>query len=330
MAERGIDRGNFDSGFSRPALPTYGLPEAPVDGSRYVRQDGQWVVEAGTDPSDAVPEANASSGGPGTSDEYARGDHYHPAIAISDISTLQTVLDSLATIAYVDATVAGGIGALDDLSDVTITTPAVGEVLTYDGAGWVNDVGSVVADLDDLGDVVITAVATDDVLKYNGTNWVNDTAPATGNVYSFQSSAPSSPVAGDEWTDSDTGVTYTYVNDGDTSQWVELGPSGFDKLDYSATTSTGYTFTADDADNAKGFNNASATTATIPPNSSVAFRIGTVLNAVRYGAGSVTFTAGSGVTFRNGLTAATIRSQYSVASAMKIGSDEWVLFGDLG
>jgi hypothetical protein len=44
-----------------------------------------------------------------------------------------------------------------------------------------------------------------------------------GGSYTFSSTAPSSPTAGDEWTDSDDGITYQYVNDGNSSQWVELG-----------------------------------------------------------------------------------------------------------
>ncbi len=33
------------------------------------------------------------------------------------------------------------ISALDDLTDVVITSPSTGEVLTYDGANWINDTG---------------------------------------------------------------------------------------------------------------------------------------------------------------------------------------------
>lgn len=42
---------------------------------------------------------------------------------------VQEALDELA---------AGGASALDDLTDVTLTTPAVGDRLRYDGAEWVN------------------------------------------------------------------------------------------------------------------------------------------------------------------------------------------------
>jgi hypothetical protein len=44
-----------------------------------------------------------------------------------------------------------------------------------------------------------------------------------GQTYTYSSSAPSNPQAGDEWLDSNTGILYTYVNDGSSSAWVELG-----------------------------------------------------------------------------------------------------------
>ena len=37
-----------------------------------------------------------------------------------------------------DLVIAGSAGALNDLTDVTITTPSSGQVLTYNGTGWVN------------------------------------------------------------------------------------------------------------------------------------------------------------------------------------------------
>ncbi|CAB4174492.1 hypothetical protein UFOVP957_48, partial [uncultured Caudovirales phage] len=57
------------------------------------------------------------------------------------------------------------------------------------------------------------------------------------------------------------------------------------------------------ADNGGGvtYSNASATTATIPPNASVAFATGTKIVLVNLGAGVVTVTAGAGVTV-NGAT----------------------------
>ncbi len=56
-----------------------------------------------------------------------------------------------------------------------------------------------------------------------------------GQTYTYSSSAPSSPAAGDEWLDSDNGILYTYVNDGNSSAWVELGGAGIGRA---ITTST--------------------------------------------------------------------------------------------
>ena len=64
--------------------------------------------------------------------------------------------------------------AIDDLTDVVVTTPATNEVLTYDGANWVNAVAVAGASaIDDLTDVVITTPATNEVLSYDGANWIN-------------------------------------------------------------------------------------------------------------------------------------------------------------
>ena len=96
--ERGVDRGNMDSGFSRPGIASYGLPEAPIDGNQYVRKDAQWFAFSGTIlPSDVTPLSNADTGSAGVATTYARGDHVHPAVTVSAIPGLSTTLGNLAT-----------------------------------------------------------------------------------------------------------------------------------------------------------------------------------------------------------------------------------------
>lgn len=51
-------------------------------------------------------------------------------------------------------------------------------------------------------------------------------ATGSGGTFTTSSSAPSTPSAGDRWLHSTTGVLYTYVDDGDSSQWVDLGDGG--------------------------------------------------------------------------------------------------------
>lgn len=93
-------------------------------------------------------------------------------------------------------------------------------------------------------------------------------------------------------------------------------------------TGTSYTFVLADADRFTTLSNASSITATIPPNSSVAYPVGTTLDLGQWGAGQVTVAPGSGVTLRYTPTLKT-RAQYSMLSARKIGTDEWVVAGDL-
>jgi len=76
-------------------------------------------------------------------------------------------------------------------------------------------------------------------------------------------------------------------------------------------------------------NVATANTLTIPPNSSVAFPLGTILAAEQWGVGLTTWTAGAGVTIRSRGGTLAMGGQWAAASARKIGTDEWLLSGDL-
>lgn len=101
----------------------------------------------------------------------------------------------------------GGASALDDLTDVTITSATNGQVLKYNGTAWVNgtdNAGTSINYLDDVGDVTITSAASGDLLQWNGTAWVNESAPT---YIQFDSSvgSPSSTEGKLQW-DSDFGT----------------------------------------------------------------------------------------------------------------------------
>lgn len=87
---------------------------------------------------------------------------------------------------------------------------------------------------------------------------------------------------------------------------------------------TGTTYTLVLADLGKDVrcSNAAAITLTVPPNSSVAFPIGSIIIISQDGAGVVTATAGAGVTLRTPSGAATT-AQYDFRALEKIGTDEW-------
>ena len=79
----------------------------------------------------------------------------------------------------------GGAGALADLSDVTLTTPADGDVLTWDAdtEEWINAPasGGGAEELNDLYDVSITGLSNGELLISNSGEWINQT-PAEANL----------------------------------------------------------------------------------------------------------------------------------------------------
>jgi hypothetical protein len=93
-------------------------------------------------------------------------------------------------------------------------------------------------------------------------------------------------------------------------------------------TGTTYTPVLDDASKLVTLSNASAITLTIPPNSSVAYPVGTKIDIAQLGAGQVTVAQGSGVTV-NSTPTLKLRAQYSAATCIKTATDTWLLVGDL-
>ena len=95
------------------------------------------------------------------------------------------------------------------------------------------------------------------------------------------------------------------------------------------TQSSSYTLVIGDTGKTIEMNNASANTLTVPPNSSVAFPVGTRIEVTQYGAGKTTIAAGVGVTLRSRSSYLGLYSQYSGASLYKRATDEWIVIGDL-
>ncbi len=85
---------------------------------------------------------------------------------------------------------------------------------------------------------------------------------------------------------------------------------------------TAYTFVADDAQTVVESTSGSATTFTIPPNSSVAFPIGTQIVCIQAGAGALTVAAGGGVTLHGSSLSAT--GQWGTVVVQQIAANTWV------
>jgi hypothetical protein len=70
---------------------------------------------------------------------------------------------------------------LNDLGDVVVSSPQIGDLLSWNGTNWVNySLTPGPANIQDLSNVQITSPTNTQVLQYNGTNWVNTTLSLTG------------------------------------------------------------------------------------------------------------------------------------------------------
>lgn len=101
-------------------------------------------------------------------------------------------------------------------------------------------------------------------------------------------------------------------------------------LGINAQTGTSYTFALTDAGDLVTMNNASANTITVPPNSSVAFPVGTVLTVRQKGVGQTTIVEGSGVTIEVASSKGLLISErYEWASIVKEATNTWSIAGGL-
>lgn len=133
-------------------------------------------------------------------------------------------------------------------------------------------------------------------------------------------------LASGEWGyESDTGLAK--IGDGSTA-WTSLGYfGGSNTLEFNEETAS-YTLVLGDSGKIVEMNVGSANTLTVPPNSSVAYDVGTQITILQTGAGQTTLTQGAGVTI-NGTPGLKIRAQWSSATLIKRATNTWVAIGDL-
>lgn len=103
--------------------------------------------------------------------------------------------------------------------------------------------------------------------------------------------------------------------------------AGF-RSEINAQTGTSYTLTLTDLAKLVTMDNAGSMTLTVPANTSVAFTVGDKIDILRKGAGSLTVSGAGGVTV-NATPGLKLRAQWSSATLVKLGTDSWVLIGDL-
>ena len=94
-------------------------------------------------------------------------------------------------------------------------------------------------------------------------------------------------------------------------------------------TSGSYTLVLTDAGRLVNLDSASAAVLTVPPNSSVAFPLGTQILLTQINTGEFVITPDTGVTINSHESLTTTAGQWAVVSLIKTGTDTWLLTGNL-
>jgi hypothetical protein len=108
-----------------------------------------------------------------------------------------------------------------------------------------------------------------------------------------------------------------------TSKWVNYADTSF------VPKTSDYTIALPDSSKTVTVNSGSTVTITVPTNTSVPFAIGTKIDFVGLGSGTVAFGVASGVTLNSKNSWLKLNAQYSGATLIKIDTNTWVLIGDL-
>ncbi len=95
--------------------------------------------------------------------------------------------------------------------------------------------------------------------------------------------------------------------------------------------STSYTLGVNDTGKAVVLSNSSSITLTIPKDLTYSFSIGQTFIIIQNGTGTVSITTENPAVLNSSVATGTVElsQQYSVATLIKVGSDEWVVYGDI-
>jgi hypothetical protein len=125
-------------------------------------------------------------------------------------------------------------------------------------------------------------------------------------------------------------VSSDFMSISDTASINNIVVTGESKFSYQLNSqSASYILSLEDHGRVVPINNSSANTLTVPPNDSVAFPVGSVVNIIQTGSGQTTITPGSGVTLRSEGNKLKTKAQYALVGMVKVATDEWVVFGNL-
>jgi hypothetical protein len=226
------------------------------------------------------------------------------------------------------------INASAGISLSKLATSTAGNIIVYNASG----VPTAVAETGDvtISDTGVTAIASgvivDGDISASAAIALSKLATSTaGNIIVYNASGvPTSVTETGDITISDTGVTAIssgVIVNADVSTTAAIDLNKLADVSTSAQTAS-YTLVLADKNKVVEMNVGSANTLTVPPNSSVAFPVGTQIRVLQTGTGQCTITNGAGVTV-NGTPGLKLRTQWSSATLLKRATDTWVALGDL-
>lgn len=132
-------------------------------------------------------------------------------------------------------------------------------------------------------------------------------------------------VAGD-WVIDLTAAIWVCTSGGTPGTWKAAGTPPPTTIAHTTQTAS-YTAVLGDAGTIVEMNSAGALNFTVPPHSSVALAVDTILQVRQEGLGQTTLVPGAGVTLR-AASSLTTRAQYSAVTLHQRATDEWVVGGD--
>ena len=194
------------------------------------------------------------------------------------------------------------------------------------------------------GSITNTMLANSAIANLSGSNTGDQTITLTGavtgsGVGSFATTLNNASVTGQVLTGYASGVGTISATDTILSAINKLSGnmavSGSSSVTFNNQVGTTYTTVLSDGSytgNAGAlvtFTNAATQTVTIPPNSTVAYPVGTTLQLVQLGTGKVTIAPDSGVTINSNGGLKSIAAQYVVVTLIKTATNTWLLIGSL-
>lgn len=258
---------------------------------------------------------------------YAAASHSH---AIADVTNLQTTLDGKQPLDADLTSIAGLAGTTGLLKKTAANTWSLDTTAYLTSSS----IGSTVQAYN-AGLAEIASISTDGTLVRIGGGWATSTQIFAPLSHTHSQSditnlttdlAAKAPLASPALTGTPTAPTAAATVDNTQIATTAFAQAMRRQIVRNTQTGTTYTPVAADAGKAITLSNASAITCTIPNS---VFAAGDRVDFIQYGAGQVTFAAGSGFTLRSSGSKLKLSGQYSGATVYFLSASEGILIGDI-